>query len=213
VEPPGYERTPDDIDAVLDDVFGAPSREGTSAFDVVLLVAGGGLLLAGSLSQIATGWAVAGAAMVLLGLVLPVRDLWRAGQRRRAQSRLDGLLAGGLALEAGHESTTALVASYQRVVTDAYLPADALEAAHLAVMEVARLLQGHRPSGPAEIEYVESRVRALTALEAALAQAGRVDDDASIAAVRAAEELDAVRGPGSLARLDAVRATLQRGRG
>ncbi len=97
---------------------------------------------------------------------------------------------------------------------------EALEAAHLAIIEVAGLLRGSPPRGPAETEYVDTRTLALLDLatvlprmttDGAAASAGDVGgEQAREAGVAAVRELEALTGGGSVARLGVLRSLLTR---
>lgn len=217
-------RQRDELDELLDDVFGEPTREGPGLLDIVLITGGFALAVAAELAHLSMAVAVLGATMAGLGLVLPARALWQRRARRRAKHRVDEVLQQGLPLNLGDPATTQLAAIYQRVVelsaaTDA-VGADALEAAHLAMVEVADLVGGRPPRGAAEKEYVLTRVRALENLAQVLVQpspsivdqnedAGSAVRDAAVAAIRQLEERS---GGGSVARIEAVRMLLGRGK-
>jgi hypothetical protein len=218
IVPPTDERRRDDLDDVLDELFGEPTKEGPGPFDVVLVV--GGLLLgaASLLGWLPHGVGALGAVAAALGLVLPVRSLWQRLTRRRAVRRLRATLDQGLPLDLGHDVVRRLADAYERVVLATRRPGvdlseEALEAAHLALTEVAGLLRGRPPEGPAEEEYVRARVAAILGLarrlEAAAPAADAEDDgDAPLlrdSAVRALEDFEERTGWSSLTRIELVR--------
>ena len=158
----------DDLDELLDEVFGEPTREGPGTFDVALLIGGTGLVVATEVAGLSNGFLVLGLGAIALGLILPIRNLGQRLSRRRAGRRLEISLGRGLPLSVGHPATRALVSAYRQISganrsTTAF-GFEALEVAHLAMIEVAGLLQGRLPSGAAEEEYVATRTRALTDL-------------------------------------------------
>jgi hypothetical protein len=213
-------RQRDDLDELLDDLFGEPTREGPGLFDIALIAAGTALALAAGLAHLASALAVTGGALIALGLVLPVRDLWRRAARRRAGRRLDAALGQGLALDTRDPATGQLAAAYRHVTSlcehAGGMGADAREAAHLAVVEVAGVLQGRPPQGAAEQEYALARVRALQELAHALsaspaAPVGRAEADESAArdaGLAAIVRMEERTGASSLARIDVLRRAL-----
>ncbi|MGB8861932.1 MAG: hypothetical protein WCC60_21935, partial [Ilumatobacteraceae bacterium] len=89
------ERGRDELDELLDDVFGEPDDRGPGPVDAVLVVGGLGAIIGGQAASLPTAVTVCGAAAVGLGAVLPLRSLWRrVGSARRA-SRLQLLLGDG----------------------------------------------------------------------------------------------------------------------
>jgi len=213
-------RQRDDLDELLDDLFGEPTREGPGLFDIGLIAGGTALAVATRLAHLATALAVVGGGLIALGLVLPVRDLWQRAVKRRAGRRLDAMLRQGLALNVGDPATGELAAAYRRVTglcaEAGGLGGDALDAAHLAMVEVADVLQGRPPRGAAEQEYVLTRVRALEDLAQALSRPSaapldQVEDaesairDAGVAAILRLEERT---GASSVARIGALRKVL-----
>lgn len=213
-------RQRDDLDEVLDALFGEPTREGPGLFDIGLIAGGTALAAAAGFAHLAAGLAVFGAVLAALGLVLPVRDLWQRAARHRARRRLDASLGQGLLLDAGDPLTGGLAGAYRHLTSlctgAGGLGEDALEAAHLAMVEVAGVLQGRPPRGAAEQEYVTTRAHALETLARVLpdrpvaasdpaADAEAAARDAGISAVRALEERT---GTSSLARIDMLRGML-----
>lgn len=211
----------DELDELLDEVFGEPTREGPGAFDVVLLIGGAGLVVATEAAGLSNGLLALGGGAIGLGLILPIRDLWQRLARRRGGRRLQKSLTHGLPLNTDHPATDALVTAYHQVSgnggsTTAF-GLEALEAAHLAMIEVAGLLQGRRPEGSAETAYVETRTRALVDLAKVLPRmttgnASQVagDTEGREAGVAAVRELEALTGGSSVARIDVLRSLLKR---
>src|SRR5262245_20412121 len=131
IKPPDKRRR-DDLDEVLDELFGEPTREGPGPFDAALVV--GGVLLGATawLGWLPRGLGVLGACAAGLGLILPARSLWQRLARRRAGRRLRGTLEQGLPLGLGHGEVRRLTAAYERIVAAASRPGvgiaqDALE--------------------------------------------------------------------------------------
>lgn len=213
----------DELDELLDEVFGEPTREGPGLFDAALLLGGAGLSVASEVADLSNGLVLLGLGAFGLGMILPVRDLWQRLIRRRAAGRLQASLAQGLPLNVAHPAARALMRAYQQLSepdqSATVFGLEALEAAHLAMIEVAGLLQGRPPAGAAEEEYVATRTRALNdlvkAMPPALSDRGSAavegeDLEAREAAVAAVRELEALTGGSSVARIDVLRAVLKR---
>src|SRR5262249_1950266 len=73
----GPERVPDEIDELIDELFGPDPGDRPGRTDVMLLVIGLALLLSGLFWVHSTSATVIGALLVFLGLVLPGRSMWR----------------------------------------------------------------------------------------------------------------------------------------
>jgi hypothetical protein len=213
----GLAGTRDEIDELLDDVFGAPDDGGAGPLDAVLLLGGAAAVIAG-LTSLVPGWVLAaGAIAFVLGAVLPLRTFWRrAGDARRA-ARLRSAIGSGTVLRTDHPAVAELVAAHDRCVAAAAGSAaerrvQVAAVTHAAVAEVASLLAGRPVVLAAEVGYVQERTRALDAVTAALAAPAdggdaaerrtRVDARAEVerlaagSAVRDAEELArSLRGP------------------
>lgn len=216
---PGEVAERDDVDEFLDDLFGEPSLDRPGTADVVLVALGAGGLVAG-LVWLPSGVAVLGGLLLALGLVLPLSSLWRALGRRRQAKSVARLMDSGILLATDHALTAELVDGYRRVLghldPGPAPPSEALSAAHLALLEVAGLLHGRPPYGPAEEEYVARRARAVTDLAndldaartAAAAQAlaqGPLEEEVRAAKVQALEEIETWMGDTSLDRLARLR--------
>lgn len=217
---PGEVAERDDVDEFLDDLFGEPTSNRPGTADVVLVVAGGAGVLAGLVGWLPGGVAVLGGLLLALGLVLPLSAFGRALGRRRQAQEVTQLMGTGTLLATSHPLTAELVDGYRRVY--AHLDpgpepaAEALTAAHLALLEVAGLLRGRPPYGQAEEEYVARRAEAVTALAAdldaartaAAAQAiaqGPLEEEVRAAKVQALEEIETWMGDSSLDRLARLR--------
>ncbi len=226
-------RPADDLDQLIDEVFGDVTTEGPGLFDVALLV-GGVLLTLWALLSGASGLLTAlGIGLIALGLALPARSVLRAYRARRVIASRRRAAGTGLLLDVSHPSTSALAQSYGDLLEVARLPGARNEtaatgAAHRAVVEAASLLEGRPPAVPAEIDYVTKRADAIQSLademrgshQAWLSE--RFDDidrpphsstGKASAIVQAREELDAATGLGALDELQALRTTMAEGDG
>jgi len=192
----------DDTDGLFDDLLGADTTDGPGVTDVILFT-GGVIAVVWGTWVSSTAVVVVGAIVGLLGVVLPLRSLGRRMRARRSTAALTRARAtsGLLALDAG--PTARLATEYGRVL-DCTSAADvgAREAALAALREVASLLDGRLPNGPAEAEYVDARSAALGRLADAMANRTPVDETRAV--IQAREELDAISGSGSLTQIDAV---------
>ena len=163
-------RDRDDLDELIDELF-PDTDEPPGGFDAAVLVAGAALV----------GWAVAadgptwalvvGIGCVALGLVLPLRWLWRRAVASRAGRRRSAVLARGVPLRTDDPDTARLVRAYDDLLALAAspgVPAPVDAAAHGALLEVATLLDGRPVGSPAERTYVTTRTAAIEDLVAAL---------------------------------------------
>jgi hypothetical protein len=169
------DRDRDELDELIDELFGPASDERPGWFDLGLLVVGAGLV-AWSVGGGAGGLALAvGIAAIVLGLVFPLRSAWRVMARRRLEHQRREVLAGGLPLRVSDAATARLARAYADLL-DAAAPlgADALTgvgpvaAAHAAVLECASLLDGSVPGSEQERRYVAARASAMSELADAL---------------------------------------------
>ncbi|MEI7742470.1 MAG: hypothetical protein WCK58_01835 [Chloroflexota bacterium] len=222
-------RAGDDLDTLIDEVFGPSTSEGPGVFDVVLVVAGAGLIAWSFLGGGAGPWFAIGVGLVVLGIALPARSLLRAAGARRAARRDSRLLGSGIPLDLSDASVGALAGSYEALVHAAQLPgvttgAASVEAAHAAVLEAASLLGGRPPLTDEERAYVERRTRAIRDLASQLLkvsrawQRSRLADGADVTAealeraaavVKAREALEAGAGVGAVDELERIRARLR----
>lgn len=192
-------REPDDLDAIVEEVFGADDDAGPGWFDLALLLAGAGL----------TTWGVAGGSRLvvvagvcacILGAVLPLRWGWRQLSARRHHRRSQQAGRSGALLAVDHPAVAELASRYDNLVELVDRPDhDLLAAAHLAVQEVASLLDGRAPHAEAELRYVKDRSDGLARLAAVVAR--RPPDDDVLperqAVVDARLEVDRLAGTGS----------------
>ena len=73
----------------------------------------------------------------------------------------------GVPIDTSDPDVAALVDAYESFWAKGPLDGAAITVAHTALLEVASLLRCAPPAGPAELEYVRRRRRALVALSAA----------------------------------------------
>lgn len=149
----------------------------------IALSAGGLAVLGGVLVAGWPAWlSVVAVACLALGLALPAHAVLL-----RAQNRLHG----GRLLDVSDDTVGRLVAAYQRLERTAGRGA-ARDAAHLAVAEVAELLDG-RPPGEAEKAYVARRAEAVSTL------ADRLTGQKGLTV-----DTDSPEAPDSIARIDGL---------
>lgn len=217
----------DELDEIIEDVFGPTTDERPGAFDVALIIVGVGLI---AWSWISGGgfWLVLGLVVLVLGVALPARSLVQAGRSRRVARREQQILAGRRALDISDPTVGLLADSYDTLLDAAQRPdvragTEAIEAGHAAIQDVASLLEGGTPLSDAERRYVERRTKAIRDLAAQLirtSRAGRrasIRDDAGTAAeirrraavARARVELEATTGVGAVEDMERLRARLQ----
>lgn len=222
------QRPRDELDEFIDDLFGATTDEKPGRFDVALVVIGLVLVAwAGLLGGPAPAlWF--GIAAVVLGLALPVR----AALRKYGFGRSDGLrrriLDGGLLLDASHPATVALIDAYSQLIQMSCIqgtgdPKRAVTAGHLAVVEVAKGLDGQPPASPAKVHFVGVRTEAIQALTRQMLRShdrwvaktatdpvgvGHAGDDDT--AVSRFESLNALSASGAIAELERLNEQLRR---
>jgi hypothetical protein len=221
----------DDLDVMIDEVFGPSTDEGPGLFDVVLVVAGIALVAWSWLSGGAGPWFIIGITAIVLGVALPARSVVRATREQRMVRRQRRVLRTGHALDASDATVGALVGSYDSLQHAATLPgvpvsSAAVEAGHAALLEVASLLDGRPPLSNEERDYVERRTRAIRDLTAQIIrgsrawQRARMRDDVDVtegareraaAVARAREELETGTGVGAVDELERLRARLRDG--
>jgi hypothetical protein len=203
----------DEIDTVLDDVFGAPDDAGAGPLDAVLLLGGAAAVIAGLTSLVPTWVLVAGVAAFCLGAILPLRSFWRRAAAARRVARLRSMIGDGVLLQAHVPEVAALVAAHARCAAGAAglvawrrVQVDAV--AHGAVLEVATLLDGRQPAVPSELQYVGARVAALDALADALARPtlgdAATDIDERRARAEARAEVELLAGNSAVADAEAL---------
>jgi hypothetical protein len=219
----------DEIDELLDDLFGPDDDGGPGWFDAALLAVGVGSVTAVAAGALGTGWLWLGVPALLLGLVLPLRSAWRSMQRRRARRAMDQKLGRGLPIDAADPDVARLLAAYESLRAAAAEPAvspvdeSAVVAAHDALLEAASLLRGAPPVGPAERDYVRRRSEAITELaqtmqrhSAAVAAEQAQEAEAAKELDRAARlealtELDGRLGPDSVEQMASLRQAIEGG--
>lgn len=220
----------DDLDQLVDEVFGPSTDERPGFFDLLLLT-GGAVLLAWALVSGAAAWLVVVAVVAIaLGMALPARSLVRRYRAAAVARRVHAAERRGYVLDVTAGCTLAIVRAHEDLCAAALLPGSvysgrALDAAHLAVVEVATLLKGAPPEGAAQEEYVARRTSAIEALTRELVTAHRrwlEEREATeaeeadrrrrwVAAVTVArDELQAEDRMGSLAELERVTTRLAR---
>jgi hypothetical protein len=228
---PTRSKPADELDLVIDEMFGPTTDERPGRFDFALLAIGASVLGWAFLTGASGFPLVIGIAALVLGLALPTRTIFRTERKRRAaRSTAAVLRSGHLLLDVSHPSTARLTRAYAEIMETTDLPGWTLadqsrQAAHLAVVEVASLLRGKGPIATEEIAYVDRRTEAIQAVHRALVDragihvethvpelAGVTDQQRRSAAevARARDELEAASGVGSLADLRQVTEQLRR---
>jgi hypothetical protein len=221
-------RARDDLDELLDDLFGPDDDGGPGWFDVALLAGGVACVAAAIGGVIGSGFLWLGIPSLALGSVLPARSVWRAGQRRRAGRARQQKLGRGLPIDASDTDVDVLIRAYEALVVAAAarpaaapLDESAVAAAHTALLEAASLLRGAPPVGPAEREYVRRRAQAIDELvnllrgrNAAVAAEEAQGADAAKELDRAARfealtELDDRLGPDSIEQMAYLRSAIE----
>ena len=172
----------DEIDEVLDDLFGAEDDRGPSATDAVLVAAGLGAVAVGQLTDMSGAITVVGVGLILLGAILPIRTGFRHLENRKVRIRSAAVIGDGIALRQDHPSLLGIAQLHDQVLaqSDQLVPAARARfaaVAHALVEEVATLLAGEVPVSAAEIDYVETRASALAELAATAADPRIGDGD------------------------------------
>ena len=80
------DRHPDEVDHLLDEVFGKPDDRGPGTVDALLVAGGLAAVLIAALSDVPSAVGFIGAVAVGIGAVLPLRWLWRRLRGRRQAS-------------------------------------------------------------------------------------------------------------------------------
>src|SRR5262245_7669601 len=222
-------RDGDELDDLVDDLFGEPTEERPGIFDIGLVVAGvagvGWSIFGGGVGPL-----VLGVLLLALGLALPAQRMARSvGERRRSADRRR-TIGDGTLLDVTDPEVTRLTSAYAALLPlreepRAPLAGPAVTAAHLALIEVATLLEGQRPSEDASRGYVRRRAEAIErttaqlrdGVAAALAADAAVatpDDSAAriwaAARLRAREDLEQVHRIGSVDQLASLSERLER---
>jgi hypothetical protein len=222
LEPVRRQRSHDDLDALIDDLF-PDVDERSGWFDAVLLGGGAALLVWAWIGRPPTIVMVLGFVAVVLGGVLPLRAAWRRGQERKVRRHREDLLGRGVLMDVSSTSATRLVVAYEALLAAAgnappELGEPAMASGHFALVEVSSLLNGRAPSSAHELAYLDRRSAALAELADALlpiAVAGPelVDEDSALdtdALLEAHDELDQVAPFNSVTRLEDLAAEARR---
>jgi hypothetical protein len=216
-------RQRDEIDDVLDDLFGEAPRQAPGPFDAVLVLGGAALVVTTLVTDL-PGWLTAvGLAALGFGLILPLHHAWTRTVRARALRRGRQVLGQGTPLDVSRPATRRLANAYRRLERSAgsELGSEALESAHLALVEVAGLLRGRPPQSPGELRYVAERTEAIAGLADRLERPAveeppepPVDENAlRDSAVQALRDLEERTGSGSPASMERMRRLLDEGGG
>lgn len=199
------ERGRDEIDVLLDDVFGEPDDRGPGPFDAVLVMGGLGAIVGGQVASLPAVVTVCGAAAVGLGAILPLRSLSRRIASARRARRFRSVLGDGVLLRTDHQTVEQLLGAHRQLLSVtpqlAAAPRERVRAvAHDALVEVASLLGGRSPGAQAEVDYVVARCRALADLAATIAdpRVGDGESDRRRAFVEARHEVEQLSGSSSL---------------
>lgn len=192
----------DDIDLLLDDLFGEDDGRPPSLADYLLVGAGACGVAAALLLDLPGVVLVAAAAMLAIGAILPLRSLGRAVTGRLHRRRATELSGDGMVLRTGSAPVRRLLAGFERLATvaDAQrgpLTAEAFAAGHALVREVAVLLAGRDPAHD-ELAFVAVRAAEVEALIGELARNGGTDAAQRAARRAALAEIDAVDGSSPL---------------
>ncbi len=227
----GRGRRADELDELIDELFGDATDEGPGLFDALLVLGGLAIVAWATLTSAGGLWIVIGGFALVLGLALPARGVVRVARRQRLLRSQRRAMTSGYVLEVSHPDTSALVAAYEHLLDVApgsgVLLADrALEAAHRAVVDVATLLHGEPPLADAQVDYVRKRTAAIRDTTAQLRRANRAWSRAAQpaaagpplaerrrraeAVARAREELEASDRLGSVHQLETVQELLRK---
>jgi len=163
----------DDVDQIVQDVFGDPVTDKPGPLDVVLVVLGVALIAWSLLALQSVLLLAVGVIVLALGLAVPLSNARRALRQRRTAEQKSKLLASGTPLDASQLPVAVLLHDYDELVaitagSSSTEVKDALLAGHAALLEVAWLLAGHSPTMPAEVDYVNKRSEAVRKLVRAL---------------------------------------------
>jgi hypothetical protein len=199
-------RTPDEIDELVDELFGPDDDGGPSWFDGAL-IGGGGLVLGIAFVIDVTWLVVVGAIMIVLGLMLPVRALWRSREARRDERRRASILAEGVPLRVSDAELARLAHAYAMLGALGADRTDDLgrrsyQLGHAAVLEVATLLHGAPVTSDAERAYVEKRIIALEGITRVLREQPTTPAIDPALVVEAREQLDDLGGASALTELE-----------
>jgi hypothetical protein len=165
-------RPVDEFDELIDDLFGPDDAATAGLLDLALLAGGTAAIVWSLVSIHSDALLVVGGILLLLGVALPTRNLWRHWAGYRAERRRAAVLEGAVVLDVGHPLTKGLASAYEDLVGAAAsagsLSTEVGAAAHLALTEACSLLEADVPATPAENLFVERRVEAMQAVTAAI---------------------------------------------
>ncbi len=105
----------DEIDDVLDDLFGEDDHRGPSATDAVLVAAGVGAIAIGQLADLPGAITVVGAGLIGLGAILPIRSGTRRLGQRRHRARAASIIGDGIALRRDHPTLARMASVYEQI--------------------------------------------------------------------------------------------------
>lgn len=203
-------RTPDEVDELLDELFGPADDGGPGVADAVLATGGGAAVVTGLVVSAPVVLGL-GVGAVVLGSILPARSLYRQVRSRRLAARRAEVLGAGTPLRVSPGPVAALVAAHDALFARAAddpdaVGAEARAAAHAAVADVAAVLGGSAPAGAEEVGFVTERADALVALVASLpagdgSSEGDPAHEARRARLAARREIDRIEGESSADRL------------
>jgi len=219
-------RPDDDLDGIIDEMFGQTTDEQPGRLDAVLVSGGLALAIWGWLSAASLIVMLVAGLLILLGAALPARSALRAYHRRRLARQRRREAAEGYPLDISDPSVAALVTAYEEVLAVAArsgseLAEPATVAAHLAVLEAAGVLEGRPPVGEADRGYVDARTTAIASVARQLSLAPRRSGHAlergrdATTAARAAtvavrEDLESATDLGAMRRLEHIETRLGR---
>lgn len=206
---PTRSEQPDEIDGVLDELFGEEDTSGPTATDAILVAGGVAAVAAGQATDLPAGVTVVGFGMVGLGVILPMQAAFRRLTDRRHRSRVSRLAGDGIALRLDDETLAELAQQYEHLLTMSdHLVSDVQQrirqVAHSLVEEVATLLDGQLPAGPAEFEYVRARADSLATLVGTVGDPRIGDGDSVGRRARTEARLEVERAAGGSALDDAA---------
>ncbi len=166
-------RQRDELDVMVDELFGAPTDERPGRLDAALIGIGVAILVWWLISREGNGVLFFGIAVLLIGSVLPLRGVRRRILQRRAARANEALQGAHDVLDAADPAVLDLATAYEELAATAKRSgvshaSEALAAGHQAVAEVASLLAGRSPIVEGEVEYVRKRTDAVRALASEL---------------------------------------------
>src|SRR4051794_30137058 len=162
-------RERDDLDELVDDLLGEPADVAPGRFDIALVAAGAAVLVWWLIAAQSAAILLLGIGLIVLGLVLPLRNLRRRFSQRAAARKQATLTARQQLLDASDPAVRDFTDAYGELVPASELPgvtygAEALAAGYLAVTEVTSLLGGQSPVSQAQIDYIAKRTEAIRGL-------------------------------------------------